>query len=66
LYGAASIVWFAIVSTENLSSSYPLLVSLTFICVTSGAVLFFHELVSVQKIAGLAAILLGIFLVARG
>jgi multidrug transporter EmrE-like cation transporter len=64
LYGLASLVWFRIISTENLNSSYPLLVSLTFLFVTLGATLFFREPVGVQKVAGIAAILLGIVLVA--
>jgi len=64
LYGIASLVWFRIVSTENLNSSYPLLVSLTFIFVTLGATLLFREPLSVQKVVGLGVILVGIVLVA--
>lgn len=64
LYGLASLVWFRIVSTENLNSSYPLLVSLTFLFVTLGATLLFREPLSLQKVVGLGAILIGILLVA--
>lgn len=63
LYGAASLVWFAIVSTENLNTAYPLLISLTFILVTLGATVLFHESMSWQKAAGLAMLLVGIALV---
>jgi multidrug transporter EmrE-like cation transporter len=64
LYGFASLVWFRIVSTENLNSSYPLLVSLTFIFVTIGATIIFKEPLPLQKIAGIGVILLGIILIA--
>lgn len=64
LYGLASLVWFRIISTENLNSSYPILVSLTFLFVTAGATLFFHEPLTLQKIIGLLIILSGIVVVA--
>lgn len=64
LYGLASIVWFAIISTENLNSSYPLLVSVTFVLVTAGATVLFREPLSWQKVVGIAVILAGIFTVA--
>ena len=65
LYATAALVWFRVISTENLSSSYPLLVSLTFVLLTLGATVFFHEPVSWQKVVGLGVILAGIVLVAR-
>lgn len=60
IYFLASIVWFRVVATEPLSVAYPILVSLTFTMVTAGAVVFFHESLSVQKVLGLATILAGI------
>lgn len=65
LYFTAAAVWFRVISTEQLSSSYPLVVSLTFLCVTVGAAVFFHEHLSLQKLLGLGIILLGIIVVAR-
>ena len=65
LYGTAALIWFRVVSTEELSTSYPLLVSLTFILVTLGAVFFFGEKISLQKLVGLAVILVGIVVIAR-
>jgi len=62
-YVAATVVWLHVVSRENLSVSYPLLMSLTFILVTSGAVYFFHEPLSLQKIIGLGLILVGVVVV---
>lgn len=63
LYFLASVVWFRVVATEPLSVAYPILVSLTFTMVTAGAVLFFHESVSMQKVVGLATILAGIAII---
>jgi multidrug transporter EmrE-like cation transporter len=60
VYFLASVVWFRIVATEPLSVAYPILVSLTFSLVTAGAVVFFHESLSLQKVVGLVTILGGI------
>ena len=65
LYGFAALVWFRVLSTEDLSSSYPLLISLTFVLVTLGAVVIFREHLNTQKVVGLAVILTGVVLVAR-
>ena len=65
LYGISALVWFAVISVENLSTSYPVLVSLTFMLVTLGSVLFFGERISTQKVIGLAIILAGVLLVSR-
>ena len=64
LYGLASLVWFRVISTENLNSSYPLLVSITFLFVTLGATVLFREPLGLQKILGLISILVGIVLIA--
>lgn len=64
-YALAALVWFDVLARENLSTSYPLLVSLTFVLVTVGAMIFFHEHISWQKVLGLVIILVGIVLVAR-
>jgi multidrug transporter EmrE-like cation transporter len=65
LYGLTALIWFRVVASEPLSSAYPLLVSLTFLLVTLGAVFFFHETLTWQKVVGLAIILLGIFIIGR-
>lgn len=64
LYGLASLVWFRIISTEDLNSSYPLLVSITFVLVTLGATVLFREPLGLQKVLGVVAILIGIVLIA--
>lgn len=65
LYGVAAVIWFRVLAFENLSSSYPLLVSVTFALVTLGAAVFFHESISLLKIVGLLVILAGIIIVAK-
>lgn len=64
LYGLASVIWFAVISTEKLNSSYPLLVSATFLLVTLGATWLFREPMPLQKAVGVGVLLAGILLVA--
>lgn len=65
LYGVAALIWFRVLSTEDLTLSYPLLVSLTFILVTLGAAYFFHEQLSWRKVLGISIILVGFLLTIR-
>ncbi len=65
LYGLAAVIWFRVLPLANLSTTYPLLVSMTFFMVTLGAVIVYQESVSSLKVAGLAFILIGIVLVTR-
>ena len=65
LYGLAAVVWFRILSIEDLSSSYPMLVGITFVLVVVGAVWFFDEDFSSQKLIGMVMILAGIGAIAR-
>jgi len=65
LYGAAAFTWFAVVGIEDLSVSYPVLVSLVFLLVNAGAVFFFGESISWVKAAGMAVILAGVVIVSR-
>jgi multidrug transporter EmrE-like cation transporter len=66
LYGLASLFWFSVISMENLSTDYPVLVSISFVLVTFGSVFFFGESISPQKLIGMAVILAGIVVVLRG
>jgi multidrug transporter EmrE-like cation transporter len=65
LYGLAAVVWFSVLSIEDISTSYPMLVGITFIMVAMGAVWFFNEGFTWQKIFGMALILGGIAAIAR-
>src|SRR5262245_4903852 len=57
-YGVSAVVWFSIISTEQLSTAYPVLVSMTFLLVTAGSVFFYQENLSFGKLMGIALILL--------
>jgi len=64
--GGAALLWIQVLSTQKLAVCYPIFVSLTYGLVTLGAFFFFRETLSLQKLAGLAAMVLGIVFVARG
>jgi multidrug transporter EmrE-like cation transporter len=64
-YGLAALVWFRVLSIAEVSTSYPILVGLTFVMVSVGAVLWFKESISFLKVVGIAVILAGIMLVAK-
>ena len=66
LYGLSALIWFRAISVAPLNVAYPLLVSLSFIIVTSGAALLLNEHLATLKIAGLVVIIAGILLVSAG
>lgn len=66
LAGIAALIWFRILATEKLSTCYPLFVSLTYSLITLSSFYSLHEKISLQKMAGLIAIVAGITAVARG
>ena len=65
LYGLAAIVWFSVISIEDLSTSYPILVGMVFILVAAGSIYFFRESFAWQKVLGMMLILGGITVIAR-
>ena len=65
LYVLSAVIWFSVISTEPLSTAYPILVSMTFVLVTAGSVYFFDERLSLVKVLGILWILGGIWFVAR-
>jgi multidrug transporter EmrE-like cation transporter len=66
LYGLTGIIWLRILATEQLNIAYPVLISITFISVSIGSMVFFKEPMSTLKIAGLVLIVLGISFVTKG
>ncbi|MCX6844875.1 MAG: hypothetical protein NTX53_21650 [candidate division WOR-3 bacterium] len=64
-YALAALVWFRVLSVAEVSTGYPILVGLTFVMVSVGAVLWFRESISFLKVAGVAVILVGIMLVVK-
>jgi len=65
LYGVAALIWFAVISREALSLSYPVLVGVTFGLVVLGGIALFQERLAATQLVGIAVILLGIVLVSR-
>jgi multidrug transporter EmrE-like cation transporter len=63
-YVVAAVVWFAALSVENVSTSYPVLVGATFVFVGIGGILLFQEPFSLFKGLGIGLILAGIALMA--
>ncbi|MDR9856042.1 EamA family transporter [Paenibacillus sp. VCA1] len=64
LYGLATLLWFAVLSRLPLSIAYPLQ-SLAYILALVPAYFLFHETISMTKIAGVAVILLGAYLIVK-
>lgn len=65
LYGLATLLWLYILSKEELSLVYPLQ-SITYVLGTIVAIFVFHENVSLLRWVGIATIIVGATLVARG
>ena len=59
------LTWFSVISTEDLSTAYPILTGLTFTLVTVGALTIFGEHITTQKLLGISLILFGVVVVAR-
>jgi multidrug transporter EmrE-like cation transporter len=62
-YAASAIVWFRVISLEDLTTAYPVLIGVSFVAVSVGAVVFYEERVNLMKVAGMALILVGVALV---
>ncbi|NLW91918.1 MAG: transporter [Syntrophomonadaceae bacterium] len=58
------VLWLKVISTMELSKAYPS-VSLSYVIVFIFSAIFFNEGVSIGKFAGLASIMVGIFLLQR-
>ena len=66
LQAVAALIWFRVLAVMEVSRSYPMLVSLTFLMVMAGSVLVFGEPMSWRKATGLVVIIGGIKLSAQG
>ncbi len=62
LYGAASVLWIVVLSRAPLSLAYPLL-SLGYVIVLMASAYLFGETIPAVRVAGVAAIILGLVLV---
>ena len=64
LYGAATIVWLAILSRLPLSVAYPLQ-SLAYVLGMFVAYYLFHETIPFHRWVGICVIIIGVFIVSR-
>ncbi|MCJ8014417.1 EamA family transporter [Paenibacillus sp. KQZ6P-2] len=64
LYGLATLLWFAVLSRLPLSVAYPLQ-SLAYVLALIPAYFLFHETMSITKIAGVAVIIFGAYLIVK-
>jgi drug/metabolite transporter (DMT)-like permease len=64
LYGLGTVLWLGVLSRVELSQAYPF-VGLSFVLTAIFGAVLFNDALSSQRIAGIAAIVLGVWLVGR-
>lgn len=64
LYGLATLLWFVVLSRLPLSVAYPLQ-ALAYVLALVPAYFLFHETITLTKLFGVVAILLGVYLLAK-
>ena len=64
LYALSALLWLLAISKVDLSYAYPM-VALGYVLVFVASYFFFHEPIPPLRLAGLAAIVLGVLLIAR-
>jgi drug/metabolite transporter (DMT)-like permease len=64
LYGLGTVLWLAVLSRAELSQAYPF-VGLSFVLTAIFGVVLFNDAMSAARIAGIAAIVVGVYLVGR-
>lgn len=65
LYGFSFVLWLKVLTTSDLSRSYPIFVTFVFILTTIGSAKFFAEDVSLSRIGGMLIAIAGIYVIAR-
>jgi multidrug transporter EmrE-like cation transporter len=65
LYGLSFMIWLRVLSFNDLSKSYPIFATCVFILTTIGSIRFLNEQITLLRIAGIAVMLVGIFIVSR-
>lgn len=63
-FGLSSLLWIKVLTKSELSQAYPM-VSLSYVIVTIGSTIFFNEALTLNKILGVSAIVLGVFILNR-
>jgi drug/metabolite transporter (DMT)-like permease len=64
LYGLGTVLWLGVLSRAELSQAYPF-VGLSFVLTAIFGAVLFHDAFSPSRIAGIAAIVVGVWLVGR-
>ena len=66
LYLIGFVLWAKVLTKVDISTAYPIFISLAFTMVVVGSRLFFHESLTPLKLGGIIVIALGIIVVSRG
>lgn len=64
LYAMATVLWFAVLTRMPLSVAYPMQ-AFAYVLAMVPAYFLFHESITASKVAGVAVILFGVYLLAR-
>lgn len=64
LYGLGTVLWLGVLSRAELSQAYPF-VGLSFVLTAVFGAVLFHDSLSPARIVGIAAIVIGVYLVGR-
>ena len=64
LYGLGTVLWLGVLSRAELSQAYPF-VGLSFVLTAIFGAVLFHDTLSPSRLAGIAAIVAGVWLVGR-
>jgi len=65
LYGLSFLIWLRVLTFNDLSRSYPIFATIVFLMTTLGSIIFLKEDINLIRVAGIAVMLTGIFIVAR-
>ncbi|OGD86673.1 hypothetical protein A2Z23_03015 [Candidatus Curtissbacteria bacterium RBG_16_39_7] len=65
VYGLSFICWVKVLSTEDISRVYPIVVASTITLILLASAFFFKEVISPIRILGIVVIIIGIYLVFR-
>ena len=63
-FAFSSLLWIKVLTKAELSFAYPL-VSFSYVIVAIAAAIFFKEAITVNKVLGIAAIVIGVFILNR-
>ena len=65
LYGFSFVLWLKVLTTNDLSRSYPIFVTFVFILTAVGSAKLFGENISALRVIGMAIAIIGIYVIAR-